>query len=46
MPLLRDEDTQRVINSKVLEANRKRTDAHELGLDALTMLDRHVIYAR
>ena len=30
VPLLRDEDTQRVINSKVLEANRKRTEAYEL----------------
>ena len=46
VPLLRDEDTQRVINSKVLEANRKRTEAYELEQEALTVLDEKVIYAR
>ena len=45
VPLLRDEDTQRVINSKVLEANRKRTEAYELEQEALTVLDEKVIYA-
>ena len=46
VPLLRDEDTQRVINSKVLEANRKRTEAYELEQEALTVLDEKVVYAR
>ena len=46
VPLLRDEDTQRVINSKVLEANRKRTEAYELEQEALRVLDEKVIYAR
>ena len=46
VPLLRDEDTQQVINSKVLEANRKKTEAYELEQEALTVLDEKVIYAR
>ena len=46
VPLLRDEDTQRGINSKVLEANRKRTEAYELEQEALRVLDEKVIYAR
>ena len=46
VPFLRDEDTQRTINSKVLEANRKRTEAYELEQEALTVLNEKVIYAR
>ncbi len=46
MPLLRDENTQRVINSKVLEANQKKTEAYELEQEALTVLDEKVVYAR
>ena len=36
IPLLRDENTQRAINDKVLEANRKRTEAYKLEQEALT----------
>ena len=46
VPLLRDEDTQKEINHKVLEANRKRTEAYNLEQDALKVLDEKVIYAR
>jgi type I restriction enzyme S subunit len=46
VPLLRDENTQRVINSKVLEANQKKTEAYELEQEALTVLDEKVVYAR
>jgi type I restriction enzyme S subunit len=46
IPLLRDENTQKAINDKVLEANRKRTEAYELEQEALTVLDEKVIYAR
>ena len=46
VPLLRDKDTQRAINAKVLEANQKRTEAYELEQEALTVLDEKVIYAR
>ena len=46
VPLLRDENTQRAINSKVLEANRKRTEAYELEQEALTVLDGKVINAQ
>ena len=46
IPLLRDENTQRAINDKVLEANRKRTEAYKLEQEALTVLDEKVIYAR
>ena len=46
IPLLRDENTQRAINDKVLEANRKRTEAYQLEQEALTVLDEKVIYAR
>ena len=46
VPLLRDEDTQKEINHKVLEANRKRTEAYNLEQEALRALDEKVIYAR
>ncbi len=46
VPLLRNENTQRAINEKVLEANRKRTEAYHLEQEALTALDEKVIYAR
>ena len=46
IPLLRDENMQRTINDKVLEANRKRTEAYKLEQEALTILDEKVIYAQ
>ena len=46
IPLLHDENTQKAINDKVLEANRKRTEAYKLEQQALTILDEKVIYAR
>lgn len=46
VPLLRDANAQRAINEKVLEANRKRTEAYHLEREALTVLDEKVIYAR
>ncbi len=46
VPLLSDENTQREINDKVLEANRMRAKAYELERKALDILDRKVIHAR
>ena len=46
IPLLHDENTQRDINNRVLEANRKRTEAYKLEQEALTILNEEVIYAR
>ena len=46
IPLLHDGNMQKAINDKVLEANRKRTEAYELEQEALTVLDEKVIYAR
>ena len=46
LPLLHDENTQKSINDKVLEANRKRTEAYKLEQEALMLLDEKVIYAR
>ena len=46
IPLLNDEHTQMAINDKVLEANRKRTEAYKLEQEALSFLDEKVIYAR
>lgn len=46
VPFLKDEKIQIEINNKVLEANRKRTEAHELEQKALTVLDEKVIYSR
>lgn len=46
VPLLSDENTQREINDKVLEANRTRAKAYELERKALDILDRKVIHAR
>ena len=46
VPLLHDENMQKTINDKVLEANWKRTEAYELEQEALTVLDEKVIYAR
>ena len=46
IPLLYNETTQQAINDKVLNANQKRAEAYELEQEALTMLDKQVIYAR
>ncbi len=46
LPLLHDANTQKTINDKVLEANRKRAEAYKLEQEALTFLDEKVIYAR
>ena len=46
IPLLRDEDTQKIINDKILYANKKRTKAYELEQDALNVLDEKVIYSQ
>ena len=46
IPLLHDENAQKTINDKVLEANRKRAEAYKLEQEALTVLDEKVIYAR
>ena len=46
IPLLHDENMQKTINDKVLEANRKRAEAYKLEQEALTVLDEKVIYAR
>lgn len=46
LPLLRDENVQKEINNRVLEANRKRTEAYNLERQALRVLDEKVIYAR
>ena len=45
IPLLRDENIQREINDKVLEANQKRTEAYDLEQEALTFLNEKVISA-
>ncbi len=46
VPLLHDENVQRDINNRVLEANQKRTEAYELEQEALTILNEKIIYAR
>ena len=46
VPFLRNETIQWEINEKVLEANRKRTEAYNLEQKALRVLDEKVIYAR
>ena len=46
VPFLKNEEIQIEINNKVLEANRKRTEAYELEQEALTFLDEKVIYAQ
>ena len=46
IPLLHNETTQQAINDKVLDANKKRAEAYELEQEALTMLDKQVIYAQ
>jgi type I restriction enzyme S subunit len=46
IPLLNDASVQKEINDKVLEANKKRTDAYKLEQDALTILDEKVIYTK
>ncbi len=46
VPFLKDERIQKEINDKVLEANRKRTEAYNLEQKALRVLDEKVIYAR
>ena len=45
VPLLQNKITQKEINDKVLRANMKRTNAYELEQEALTVLDKKVIYA-
>ena len=46
VPFLKDEQTQMEINSKILDANRKRTEAYELEQEALAILDEKVINAQ
>lgn len=46
VPFLQDENIQQKINNKVLEANKKRTEAYDLEQEALTVLNDQVIYAR
>lgn len=46
IPLLRDVDMQKEINSKVLKANEKRAKAYASEKKALNILDEKVIYAR
>ncbi len=46
IPLLQDADIQRNINDKVLEANRKRTEAYKLEQEALKILNEQVIYTQ
>ena len=46
VPLLHDKKMQCEINDRVLEANRKRTEAYNLEQEALKVLDEKVIYAR
>ena len=46
IPLLNETNTQKEINDKVLEANRKRTKAYKLEQEALDILDEKVIYAQ
>jgi len=42
---LNDASIQKEINDKILEANKKRTEAYKLEQEALTVLDEKVIYA-
>ena len=46
IPLLGDEKIQQMTNDKVLEANKKRTEAYELEQEALTVLNEQVICAK
>lgn len=46
IPLLHDANAQKTINDKVLTANKKRTRAYELELEALKVLNDKVIYAQ
>lgn len=46
VPLLLDENIQQEINNRVLDGNKKRTEAYDLEQKALTVLDEQVIYAR
>ena len=46
IPLLQDAKLQKAINDKVLEANKKRSEAYELEQEALTVLNDKVIYAQ
>lgn len=45
IPLLRDEGVQAEINNKVLQANRKRTEAYELEREVVDVFNKEVIYA-
>lgn len=45
IPLLRDEGVQTEINIKVLQANRKRTEAYELERETVDVFNKEVIYA-
>jgi type I restriction enzyme S subunit len=46
VPLLNDAVTQKIINDKALEANKKRTEAYNLEQQALSILNEQVIYAQ
>jgi len=45
VPILQDNDIQKNINGKMLEANKKRTKAYKLEQEALKILNEKVIYA-
>ena len=45
IPLLQNANTQKIINDKVLLANKKRARAYELEQEALQILNDKVIYA-
>ncbi len=46
VPFLKSKEIQIEINNKVLEANRKRTEAYKLEQEAFTVLDEKVISAQ
>lgn len=46
IPLLNDSNTQKEINDKVLEANKKRAKAYKLEQKALNILNEKVIHAQ
>ncbi len=45
IPILQEANTQKIINDKVLLANKKRARAYELEQEALQILNEKVIYA-
>lgn len=46
IPLLKNKDTQDIINDLALEANKKRYEAYLLEQEALKIMDEEVIYAK